>query len=74
MTHGLLSKYNKPHGIGIVCLNMMFFHCFCWFFDSGFKLILFDLGRELNLIKRHLVFKNRLSFPENYFRTRPTSS
>ena len=27
-----------------------------------FKIILFDLGREQNLIKRHFVFKNRVSF------------
>ena len=26
-----------------------------------FKIILFDVGRELNLIKRHFVFKNRIS-------------
>ena len=27
-----------------------------------FKIILFDLGRELNLIERHFVFKDRVSF------------
>ena len=26
MTHGLLLKYILSHGIGIVCLKMMFFH------------------------------------------------
>ena len=36
MTHGLLSKCIILQGIGIVCLNVMFFHCFCWFPDSGF--------------------------------------
>ena len=35
MTHGLLSKCVISHGIGIVCLKVMFFHCFCWFPDSG---------------------------------------
>ena len=35
MTLGLLSKCIIPQGIGIVCLNVMFFHCFCWFPDSG---------------------------------------
>ena len=65
MTHGLLSKciIIISQGIGIVCLNVMFFHCLCWFPDSGFfQKILFDLGRELNLIKRHFVFKKRVSF------------
>ena len=39
------------------------FHCFCWLSDSGFSgKMLLDLGRELHLIKRHLVFKNRVSF------------
>ena len=28
MTHGLLLKYILAHGIGIVCLKMMFFHFF----------------------------------------------
>ena len=36
MTHGLLSKCIIPQGIGIVCLHVMFFHCLCWFPDSGF--------------------------------------
>ena len=36
MTHGLLSKCLISQGIGIVCLKVMFFHCFCWFPDSGF--------------------------------------
>ena len=63
ITHGLLSKCITSQGIGIVCLNVMFFHCFCSFPHSGFfKIILFDLGREQNLIKRHFVFKNRVSF------------
>ena len=38
-------------------------------------MILFDLGRELNLIKRHFVFKNRVPFFKKsvYSRTRLTS-
>ena len=36
MTHGLLSKCIISQGIGIVCLSVMFFHCFCWFPDSCF--------------------------------------
>ena len=62
MTHGLLSNCLISQGIGIVCLKVMFFHCFCWFPDSGFLQILLDLERELNLIKRHFVFKDRVSF------------
>ena len=80
MTHVLLSKRIISQGIGIACLNMMLFHCSCWFPDSGFfKIILlvFDLGRELNLVKRHSVFKKRVSFPRKLYgllhdkRTRP---
>ena len=56
MTHGLLSKCIISQGIGIACLNVMFFHCFCWFPNSGF------FKKKLNLIKRHFVFKNRVSF------------
>ena len=37
MAHGLLSKCIISQGIGIVCLNVMFFHCCCWFPDSGFS-------------------------------------
>ena len=38
------------------------------FFDSGFiTIILFDLGGDLNLIKTHFVFKNRVSFPRKLF-------
>ena len=64
MTHGLLSKCIISQGIGIVCLNVMFFSIvFAGFLTQVFfKMILFDLGRELNLIKRHFVFKNRSSF------------
>ena len=52
MTHGLLSKCLISQGIVIVCLKVMFLHCFCWFPDSVFfKIILFDLGRELTIIK-----------------------
>ena len=67
MTHGLLSTCIISQDIGIVCLNVMFFHCFCWFPDSGFlvKTILFDVGRELNLIKRHFVSKIEFLFSEN---------
>ena len=36
VTHGLLSKCIISQGIGIVCLNVMFFHCCCRFPDSGF--------------------------------------
>ena len=36
MTHGLLSKCIISQGIGIVCLNVMFYHCFFWFPDSVF--------------------------------------
>ena len=36
MTHGLLSKCLTSQGIGNVFLKVMFFHCFCWFPDSGF--------------------------------------
>ena len=36
MTHGLLSKCIISQGIGIACLNVMFFHCRCWFPDSCF--------------------------------------
>ena len=64
MTHGLLSKCVLSRGIGLACSNRMFFHCLCWFSDSGtFRnyIILFDLGRERNLIKRHFVFKNQVS-------------
>ena len=38
VTHGLLLKYILPHGIGIVCLKMMFFfHFFGGFLNQGFK-------------------------------------
>ena len=37
MTHGLVSNCAIPQGIGIAYLNMMFFHCLRWFFDSGFN-------------------------------------
>ena len=68
MPHGLLSKFTISQGIGIACLNMMFFHCLRRFFDSGFiTIILFDLGGDLNLIKTHFVFKNRVSFPRKLF-------
>ena len=57
MTHGLLSKCIISQGIEIVCLNLMLLQCFCWFSHSRFfEVIRFDLGRELNLIKRHFVF------------------
>ena len=55
-------------GIGIVCLNMCFFIVFvAGFLTQGFEkiIILFDLGRELNLMQRHFVFTNRISFLRN---------
>ena len=63
MTHGLLSKCIISQGIGIVCLNVMFSIVVAGFLTQVFfKILLFDVGRELNLIKRHFVFKNRVSF------------
>ena len=69
MTHVLLSKRIISHGIGIACLNMMLFHCSCWFPDLVFlnnttytTLLVSDLGRELNLAKRHSVFKKEFLF------------
>lgn len=61
MTHGLLLKYILSYGIGIACLNVIFFFtCFGGFLKQGFKrdISLFCLGRELYSIEGHVVLKD----------------
>ena len=64
MTHGLLSKCTILKGTGIVCLNMMFFHCLRFFFGSGYNhnTEIWEETGELNLMKRAFHFQKQNAF------------